>query len=79
MTSPIITKPCPLCGGEGRWTSDSLVRCKDAQCDFITSHYYWHSIAVLLRHDCAKFDNQGPRLTMGGIPLDAFKALRNGE
>lgn len=49
-------KPCPVCGGLGkmRYGEMPLAECQDAQCGFITSHYYWQNIAVLLQQASTK-------------------------
>ena len=40
-------KPCPSCESEGRWRAkDLLAECPE--CGFVSSHYYWQSVKVLL-------------------------------
>lgn len=37
-----------------RYGEMPLAECQDAQCGFITSHYYWQNIAVLLQQASTK-------------------------
>lgn len=43
-------KPCPICDGPGRMVYGELplATCEDEQCGFISSHYYWQGVKVLL-------------------------------